>query len=240
MLRQTSATPTHHPHSNDQDSLHTSCASPIFLIITCLPPPALLLPPVSILCLSISPITIHDSRFTMHPHSRPILPSHGRREGSFPPPLLPPSPFALPSPRRHLHSDYVLQSRRHCGDIRLHDPSLMYDPFQQPRQPYSNQGYMPNGAPVSGPVPGATPLLPNQGRILQQGPIRVLCIADVRGRTSTLPAYCIYMLHKANGDLVGNLSSLNDLARQARADHIIHTGDFGFYDETSLDRIAEK
>ncbi|KAI1356138.1 hypothetical protein F5Y01DRAFT_268642 [Xylaria sp. FL0043] len=88
----------------------------------------------------------------------------------------------------------------------------------QPRQPYNNQGYMPNGGPMSGPVPGATPLLPNQGRVLQHGPIRVLCIADVRG----------------------NLSSLNDLARQARADHIIHTGDFGFYDETSLDRIAEK
>ncbi|KAI1304025.1 hypothetical protein F5Y03DRAFT_180895 [Xylaria venustula] len=88
----------------------------------------------------------------------------------------------------------------------------------QPRQSYNNQGYLPNGAPASGPVPGATPLLPNQGRVLQHGPIRVLCIADVRG----------------------NLSSLNDLARQARADHIIHTGDFGFYDETSLDRIAEK
>lgn len=39
---------------------------------------------------------------------------------------------------------------------------------------------------------------------------------------------------------VGNLRSLNDLARQARADHIIHTGDFGFYDDTSLERIAEK
>ena len=38
----------------------------------------------------------------------------------------------------------------------------------------------------------------------------------------------------------GNLKSLNELAKQARADHIIHTGDFGFYDETSLDRIAEK
>jgi len=33
---------------------------------------------------------------------------------------------------------------------------------------------------------------------------------------------------------------LNELARSARADYIIHTGDFGFYDETSLDRIAEK
>jgi len=38
----------------------------------------------------------------------------------------------------------------------------------------------------------------------------------------------------------GNLRSLNELARTARADYIIHTGDFGFYDNTSLDRIAEK
>ena len=39
---------------------------------------------------------------------------------------------------------------------------------------------------------------------------------------------------------VGNLKSLNEVAKQARADHIIHTGDFGFYDDTSLDRIADK
>ena len=39
---------------------------------------------------------------------------------------------------------------------------------------------------------------------------------------------------------IGNLRSLNDLAKQARADHIIHTGDFGFYDDSSLDRIADK
>ncbi|KAF4122098.1 ser Thr protein phosphatase family protein, partial [Geosmithia morbida] len=81
---------------------------------------------------------------------------------------------------------------------------------------YNNQGYLQNGA--SGLPPGAAPLLPNQGRVIQTGPIRVLCIADVRG----------------------NLRSLNDLAKQARADHIIHTGDFGFYDDTSLERIAEK
>ncbi|KAH8722273.1 hypothetical protein BGZ61DRAFT_202141 [Ilyonectria robusta] len=86
-------------------------------------------------------------------------------------------------------------------------------------RPYNNpgSGYLQNGA--SGlPPHGAAPLLPNQGRIIQTGPIRVLCIADVRG----------------------NLRSLNDLAKQARADHIIHTGDFGFYDDTSLERIAEK
>lgn len=36
------------------------------------------------------------------------------------------------------------------------------------------------------------------------------------------------------------MRSLNELAKQARADHIIHTGDFGFYDHTSLERIVEK
>ncbi|KAK3333371.1 hypothetical protein B0T19DRAFT_124184 [Cercophora scortea] len=89
----------------------------------------------------------------------------------------------------------------------------------QARNTSNNQGYLPNGAAThQGPLPGATPLLPNQGRIIQTGPIRVLCVADVRG----------------------NLRSLNDLAKSARADYIIHTGDFGFYDDTSLDRIAEK
>ena len=39
---------------------------------------------------------------------------------------------------------------------------------------------------------------------------------------------------------LGNLQSLNQLAADARANYIIHTGDFGFYDDRSLDRIAEK
>lgn len=50
----------------------------------------------------------------------------------------------------------------------------------QPRPQYPNQPYMQNG--ISGPVPGAQPLLPNNGRIIQAGPTRVLCIADVRGK----------------------------------------------------------
>jgi len=54
--------------------------------------------------------------------------------------------------------------------------------------------------------------------VIQQGSARVLCIADVRG----------------------NLQSLNQLAADARANYIIHTGDFGFYDDRSLDRIADK
>lgn len=46
-----------------------------------------------------------------------------------------------------------------------------------------------------------------------------------------------------NGKLIantGHLRQLNELARNAKADYIIHTGDFGFYDETSIERIAEK
>lgn len=39
---------------------------------------------------------------------------------------------------------------------------------------------------------------------------------------------------------LGNLRQLNELARNAKADYILHTGDFGFYDDSSLDRIAEK
>jgi hypothetical protein len=41
-------------------------------------------------------------------------------------------------------------------------------------------------------------------------------------------------------DVAGNLKSLNELAKTAKADYILHTGDFGFYDNSSLERIAEK
>ena len=53
---------------------------------------------------------------------------------------------------------------------------------QQRPHNYNNQGYLPNGA-VGGHsgLPGAAPLLPNNGRIIQTGGVRVLCVADVRG-----------------------------------------------------------
>lgn len=50
---------------------------------------------------------------------------------------------------------------------------------RQPHPQFQNQGYLPNGS--SGPVPGAQALLPNNGRIIQSGATRVLCVADVRG-----------------------------------------------------------
>lgn len=56
----------------------------------------------------------------------------------------------------------------------------------QPR-PFAPQGYLSNGA---GPAPGATPLLPNNGRIIQNGPTRILCIADVRGMDDWMTISC--------------------------------------------------
>ncbi len=67
--------------------------------------------------------------------------------------------------------------------------------------------------------------------------MRVLCIADVRG--TRLPPKLMTQYPFVDSP-AGNLKSLNELAKQARADYIIHTGDFGFYDDSSLDRIADK
>ncbi|KAI0250535.1 hypothetical protein BJV78DRAFT_1218426 [Lactifluus subvellereus] len=47
---------------------------------------------------------------------------------------------------------------------------------------------------------------------------RILCIADIRG----------------------HLSSLNDRAREVDAKAIIHTGDFGFFEATSIERIHDR
>jgi hypothetical protein len=61
--------------------------------------------------------------------------------------------------------------------------------LQQPRHFNQNPGYLPNGAAGghTGLPPGATPLLPNNGRIVQTGGVRVLCIADVRGKIGCKP-----------------------------------------------------
>jgi len=94
---------------------------------------------------------------------------------------------------------------------------------------------MPNG---TGQASGAGEK-PTQNRVVQAGPARILCVADVRGERAKRD---LAMRHQTadRSFRSGNLKSLNELAKQARADYIIHTGDFGFYDENSLDRIAEK
>ena len=60
----------------------------------------------------------------------------------------------------------------------------------QPRPHNFNEGYLPNGAPG---VPGSGPAgsfgsnnFSNNGRVVQNGGVRVLCVADVRGKLKAL------------------------------------------------------
>ena len=51
----------------------------------------------------------------------------------------------------------------------------------QPHQQFQAQpSYLANGS--GGPASGAQALLPNNGRVIQSGATRVLCVADVRGK----------------------------------------------------------
>lgn len=54
-------------------------------------------------------------------------------------------------------------------------------------------------------------------QLISHGGTRILCLAEIRG----------------------HLSLLNELAVQYRADVIVHTGSFGFFDENSVDKIHE-
>ncbi|KAJ7895660.1 Ser/Thr protein phosphatase [Mycena olivaceomarginata] len=73
---------------------------------------------------------------------------------------------------------------------------------------------------MDGARPGVSPLprVNTQTKVLDTAHGRILCIADIRGR----------------------LSALNDLARDANAHAIIHTGDFGFFETNSLERINDR
>ncbi|RXW21172.1 hypothetical protein EST38_g4664 [Candolleomyces aberdarensis] len=71
--------------------------------------------------------------------------------------------------------------------------------------------------PVS-PLPRAQYHVNTQTNLIDTAHGRILCVADIRGR----------------------LSALNDLAREANAKAIIHTGDFGFFESSSLDKINDR
>ena len=63
------------------------------------------------------------------------------------------------------------------------DPNCEQQAQNQSRVPYSQVGgYMPNGTP-SGP---SSTFQQNQTRVVQQGAVRILCIADVRGKLCLL------------------------------------------------------
>jgi len=40
--------------------------------------------------------------------------------------------------------------------------------------------------------------------------------------------------------VTGKLSHINAMAKKLNAQYVIHTGDFGFYDDESLDKMNEK
>ncbi|KAI0346940.1 hypothetical protein BDW22DRAFT_1351248 [Trametopsis cervina] len=72
--------------------------------------------------------------------------------------------------------------------------------------------------PAVSPNPSQPYQVNTQTKIFDTAHGRLLCIADIRGR----------------------LSALNDLAREANAVAIIHTGDFGFFETSSLERINDR
>jgi hypothetical protein len=105
-------------------------------------------------------------------------------------PLIPPKVFREPTPWLL----YVSTTSKHSLPHRHLTNAMPQQPPSQPRA-YS-QAYIPNGASQpSGPVPGARPLDPNQGRVQQVGHARVLCIADVRGTKKAASTYTEWEAH---------------------------------------------
>ena len=70
----------------------------------------------------------------------------------------------------------------------------------------------PISRPGTTPLPRPTASVNTQTKLLDTVAGRILCVADIRGR----------------------ISSLNELARDADAKAVIHTGDFGFFGEYAL------
>ncbi|GJJ07801.1 hypothetical protein Clacol_002006 [Clathrus columnatus] len=77
----------------------------------------------------------------------------------------------------------------------------------------------PVSRPATTPLPRTVPFSVNtQTKVFESGAGRILCIADVRGRINTI----------------------NELVEEAKADVVIHTGDFGFFENSSLERINDR
>lgn len=72
--------------------------------------------------------------------------------------------------------------------------------------------------PTGSPAPRVQYQINTQTKVLDSVHGRILCIADIRGR----------------------ISALNDMARDANAVAVIHTGDFGFFESSSLGRINDR
>ncbi|KAF0548428.1 ser/thr protein phosphatase family protein [Gigaspora margarita] len=85
-------------------------------------------------------------------------------------------------------------------------------------QPSTNHVSAQRGAPNGISVNTSNLLLRNNSTIIGTDAGKIICVADVRG----------------------NISQLNTLAQETGAVAVIHSGDFGFYENSSLDRISDK
>ncbi|EST06821.1 protein of unknown function DUF2433 [Kalmanozyma brasiliensis GHG001] len=101
-------------------------------------------------------------------------------------------------------------SQNHAG---LRPPSAGAHP-RTPHHTPSNRSRAPTG-------PSVKPVIINSAEphhVIDGPGGRIACVADVRG----------------------NLSLFNQIAAETGAQAIIHTGDFGFYDHSSLERISDR
>ncbi|KAI6004287.1 hypothetical protein EDD15DRAFT_2223669 [Pisolithus albus] len=76
----------------------------------------------------------------------------------------------------------------------------------------------PTSRAVASPKPRHSNSVNTQTKVIDAVHGRILCLADIRG----------------------HLSTLNDLARETNAKAIIHTGDFGFFESQSIERISDR
>ncbi|KAI6168903.1 hypothetical protein EDD17DRAFT_1523517 [Pisolithus thermaeus] len=76
----------------------------------------------------------------------------------------------------------------------------------------------PTSRAVASPNPRQSNPVNTQTKVIDAVQGRILCLADIRG----------------------HLSALNDLARETNAKAIIHTGDFGFFESHSIQRISDR
>ena len=65
-------------------------------------------------------------------------------------------------------------------------------------------------------------------------------LARVRAAEAAVVPSCSMMRLLLLSDTHGHLGQIDPLARQARADAVVHAGDFGFYDDDSVDRLESR
>jgi hypothetical protein len=101
-------------------------------------------------------------------------------------------------------------TQRVCGGARCFSRRSLHSPHSASKMQTTSRPASASTRPAASPNPAQPYVVNTQTKVFDTAHGRLLCIADIRGR----------------------LSALNDLAREANAVAIIHTGDFGFFGES--------